>query len=418
MNRFYCGLVCNLLRVDDFTSLNSASIMFTAHDFDRGYAFDNKAYSQLVDSLVDIFNAEKLSCITIATPFSRLVGKRAYGKVSSVNGKFARAYLLRFLQRKLLFKHRRLNGCYVSEVWTKILKKIQPKIIIGIQPDKELCVSARELGIPIFDLQHGVLSNEGYYGENYRREMNQQGWPDGFLCWDEESASWAKHNCISGLAIVLGNPWISRFVYPKEDDKLVSRANANLRLPRRFPKVLVTLTWGLGLYCNNASPLGIAQEVIDTILSNKIDCQWLLRLHPMQLRGNRVKQTLSLLKKTFGHMDNVEWENSSYAPLPLILKQIDLHLTCLSSVIIEAVRFGVKSGVVFENLDLLRKWYGPQLDLGLAVNLSFRREEITSWVDSSLRQFSGSKDQNVMHFDANRILEAAGYSAKCGKTPS
>jgi len=66
---------------------------------------------------------------------------------------------------------------------------------------------------------------------------------------------------------------------------------------------------------------------------------------------------------------------------------------------------------------LLRQWYGPQLDRGWAVNLSFSREEITSWVDNSLRQLSGSKDQKVIRFDVNRILEVASYSKKYEKSP-
>lgn len=407
MNQFYRDVFLNLLKIHSLRSLRPTPIMFTANDVDRGYVFEDKMYSQLIDSVADLIGTREMNCVTVATPFSRVVGKKAYGNVLAFNGKFARAYLYRFLQRKILFMLRRATSCCVTQVWTQIIKRIQPKLIIGIQPGKELCVSARMLGIPVFDLQHGVLSDEGYYGRAYRQDMDQRGWPDGFLCWDEESAAWAKKNCIGGRAIVAGNPWISRFIYPQDSDRLVTSAISKLSLTDRAPKVLVTLTWGLGLYCANPSPLGVAQEVIDTILSRKIDCYWLLRLHPMQLQGNRGEEMLCLLKKTFGHMPNVEWEITSRAPLPLILQKIDLHLTCMSSVILEAVRFGIKSGVVFADADLVRQWYGPQLDQGWATLISPKKIKIEEWLEGNLRSNLKDKTPSQRPFEKNMIFQLA-----------
>jgi hypothetical protein len=402
LNSFYKDALKNLLRLDRVSSIPESKIMFVAHDVDRGFIFDGKAYSQLVDSVAEHLNIQ--NCVTIASPFSSITGDLAYGTVFSVNGMFARGILKRFIMRKLMRRDRQTN-CAVSEVWSEILKQVRPKIIIGIQPAKELCVAASEIGIPVFDLQHGVLSDEGYYGAGYRADIQQQGWPDGILCWDQESADWFAKNCARGQAIVVGHPWVSKFLFPKANDVLVKEVSRNFELPTKSPRVLVTLSWGLQAFGVTPAPIGIVQEVVDVILSGKIDCQWLLRLHPIQIRGKRGREVVSRLEQTFGHMDNVEWEKTSAAPLPLVLKQTDLHLTCMSSVILEAARFGIKSGVVFENENLVRQWYGPQFDQGQATHIPLSIEKIATWLSNNLPRKNMEKVCTINKFNPKFIFQ-------------
>jgi hypothetical protein len=200
-------------------------------------------YAQILDSLNERFKDKGLNTITIAKPYSRFFGSKAFGDVRLLDGTFARAYYGNIILNSL---QQGKNKNLVVNAWHHIVEKVCPKVIVGIQPSPELCIAAKSEGIEVWDLQHGVISGESYYGESYREEFGGRGWPDGILCWDARSEKWISENVKEDIQTrVVGNPWFLRFMHPRPYDELVTSVNKDLQNIKTIkPVILVTLQWG------------------------------------------------------------------------------------------------------------------------------------------------------------------------------
>lgn len=373
----------HIFDIDDTNNIPSVDVLLICHDADRGFEFNGKKYSQILDSINERLVAEGLSTITIASPFSQFFGDSAFGNVWAINGMMARAYLIRKICRLVRWpKSNRKDQ--VVDAWLNILKKTKPRRILGIQPSRELCIAAKKSGIWIADVQHGIIADDGYYGLKNRIYYNDYGWPNALLAWGEESARWI--NCestgmVDGLAI--GNPWHLRFIYPRESDSLVGQFKHSF-LPSSFKRpILITLTWGMehyGVY----PEIGIPQALIDVIQNNDLPYTWWIRIHPVQLNSSNSDHTINILRRLFGNCSNVSWEECTKQPLPLVLSHASLHITMMSATTIEAEWYGVKTALLYEDENLLRTYLGSQISRGAAQAVPPESGAIIDWIKSSL----------------------------------
>lgn len=341
----------SLLKMDDWNRLKNVDILFVDHDGHRSYTYDNKAYAPLIDSLQEVYLNKGYSCLTIASPFSQLTGNKAFGEVIDFNGSFVRAAISRIL-RNLLSKETYFGTRCLKEVWDQILLATNPRRVIAIQPDAALCLACRNRGIDVTDLQHGVISDEHpWYGESYRKGCKTEVLPTTFMCWDKAAVVALEKWTIKKEILVetISNPWLQRFIENDEKDKLVSDAIARqswiFRLPRR-KKILVTLGWGFTDEAMNGQFLSFPLSLVNVILENSDEYIWLIKPHPIQLRGVERKPLETFLLKHFGQRTNVFWEEVSTTPLPLLLLSTDLHLTISSTVTSEAAMFGIPTGLI------------------------------------------------------------------------
>ncbi len=111
-------------------------------------------------------------------------------------------------------------------------------------------------------------------------------------------------------------------------------------------KILVTLGWGFSDENMSGHFLSFPLPLISVILKNKDEYIWLIKPHPIQLRGVERKPLESFLLKNFGQRTNVFWKEVSSTPLPLLLMSTDLHLTIASTVTSEAAMFGIPTGLI------------------------------------------------------------------------
>jgi hypothetical protein len=332
---------------DDIYKYNSIPVLLFCHDFTRNFEYNGKKYSSLIDSINDLLITKGIETATLARPYSEFKIEECYGNIYKINGSFARARFKDYI-KNLIFNIN--ESSYQEKLWNKILCKLNPKIIIGVEPFKELTIAAQNLGIIVFDIQHGIISSSPppHFYKLSLREPLQTGWPNFIICRDNESLNFLKEERgIFTTPLLIGHPWLSRFLNRNTNDSLVNFVQNNNKIIYTKPVILFSLQH---LRDDLGKPNGyskIPNGLISLIKSSfGINYQWCLRLHPILLSEPNYSLVTNDLKNIFKNYDNVDWDYCTKIPLPLILKYTSLHFTRDSSTTIEASEFYVKTGLL------------------------------------------------------------------------
>lgn len=410
-----------ILVFDSWFFLKKAEVFLVAHDHDRAFKYKGLHYSTLVDSLAELLIDAKITREYFSKPYSAVGSGKNYFNYRTANHLFICMDILAFfvatIQRRKVFEVRMRLRHYI---WIFLLKKVSPRLVVGVQPDNALCSAARSLNIEVYDLQHGVISETiPAYGEKYISMTPTEWLPTGYLCWDKYSADiinvWAAKKGIR--TFVVGNPWVSRFSYPEKTDHLVQEFSSVQSLSfRSEKKILVALQWDLARFYPEyfAKDQFIHSEFLEMFTVLK-DVQWLVRMHPVQkmdpIQNKKITEILS-------QYENVEFAWSSEAPLPSVLAQVDAHITWDSCVVIEAASMGVKSfvanpggfamagGSVFEQIkEIIEIPYLEYEKLGYVDRSreKVRSQDMVQWIQ---KQKAGSKMDRVKRFDLNIITKS------------
>jgi hypothetical protein len=385
--QYAAKMLTSSAKFGELNNAHPAKVLLLCHDANRGYIYQGKKYSQLIDSINQRIEEQGLKTITLATPISLIPKSDAYGNVVTINGILLRAVIADkvkyFISRRASANNSRVKA------WGKIFDLVQPAIVIGIQPTPEMCIAAKKRGIYIADLQHGLVYDRdiyGYYGKGHRKKYDQQGWPDCVLCWDQPSADFIKATAPDVVdAKVIGNPWFLRFISPRENDSLVNSVVEHSRAQGGRPIVLVTLQWGMDQN-RDFHPLGMPRVLYDFIQQSGEDYTWWMRLHPVQMQEPARTELFELLEQEFGQCRNVFWRHCSEDPLPVILMQVSLHLTAYSAVTVEASWFNVSSGLLDERQDLMNAWFAREISEGIAETVSPDMPSIKQWLHAKLTE--------------------------------
>lgn len=378
-----------------------AKVLTVAHDNDRSLLHKGKYYSPLIDTIEDDLAKSGVKCVSVARIISTIKGDLSYGNVHSPEGRFARA----LMQKRLLGLLSRNGYPYSTpeeKAWGSVLDKTGATKVFGILPSRELCVACHKRGVWVADVQHGVIADtHPWYGQAFRAGDPVEYVPDAFLCWDygseEVIAKWAR---VKGAAThVIGNRWLARFVTRAPDDELVhelstdyerATAEANDR-----KTILVSLSWG-----EDNIPNGFIVDGLEAAIRKTADrFRWLIRLHPNQVRGFATHEGPRFIEYFNDNLAGfAEWEWTTRAPLPVVLKGIDLHISWQSSVAIEAAQIGVKSALLNPRLrspTLHGDYYGYYRKIGLIDLVPETESDILAWIERSIdsRQTSESFDR-------------------------
>lgn len=280
----------------------------------------------------------------------------------------------------LIFKNKK--NYFQEKLWNKILIKTKSKVLIGIEPFKDLTISAKKLGIIVFDLQHGIINSipPPHFYKLELRSPTQNGWPNFVICRDLESLLFLKINRENYTSpILIGHPWMSRFFSNKKSDKLLKDVEINFKNFFTKPIILFSLQH---LRDEFGRPNGYSKipdlliKVIKSDFGNKF--QWCIRLHPILINEPNftlVKNDLSII---FNNYKNVEWELSTKIPLPYLLKYTRLHFTRDSSTAFEAAQFNIKTGLLDkpESKNILINNFKSLIDKNNAYILSLNDEDL------------------------------------------
>jgi hypothetical protein len=379
----YLDVLFNLFTAFESNKFHPAKVVLVCHDNDRSFLFNGEKYSPLIDSINDRLKQEGVEVLAISLPYSNPLN-RNYGYVVNVNGPIARATVL---QKFLKYFGKKFHSyfCLKSYLWGIILDRVGPRVIIGINPPIELCMAAKSRGIWVADMQHGILSDEGYYGLMFRKNFAQEGWPSCILCWDLSSKKWIEENIgTKTSARLIGNPWFIRFINPLIYDELVSGFLEKKKQSRQsLKKILITLQWGpetFPQYHDTCMPI----ELFDFIKKCDIGIDWWIRLHPAMIQGNNCSAAFTKFQNEFGACTNVFWEDSTNLPLPVVLTKIDLHITVASAATIEAAWFGIKTALLGNagiNDEDLRKWFSREINYGIAEIVPLEKNTLRQWIE-------------------------------------
>ena len=396
----------DLIRVDRVQYARSP-ILTVAHDNDRSFLHLGKYYSPLIDTLEDDLRERGIAqCQSIARIISTIKGERSYGNVASPEGGFARA-LVHKHALSLLKRNRGYVFCEPEErVWGDILDKTGARKVVAILPSRELCAAAHKRGIWVADLQHGGIDEtHSWYGADFRSSDPAEWVPDAFLCWDQSSAdiidAWAPAK--NTRTTVIGNRWLIRFGKRASNDRLVE-AIAGIyqhqinRLGDK-PRILLSLSWGVSKISNGFFTDTMAQVIRET--ANKYT--WLLRLHPNQLIGFATDEGARFADYHAKELDGAAaWDWVSTAPLPLLLNNIDMHITWHSSVVIEAAQLGIKSAMLDPDLGTHNAggdYLSDYRECGLINLVPDNPDSIRAWLEAN--RASKGAGQSFDQHDAN-----------------
>lgn len=411
------ALFCN----SGWGDLVKSDVLVLRHDADCGYRYAGKVYSPIADTITEYCLDDGFRVQTIATAYSRFIKTEAFNSPAAFNRPFfAIAFFSRILNitvgRK---KSRAWSAEKKTGIWLRILDRVKPQLVIGIQPDISLCRACRLRDIAVYDIQHGVIdSSNSWYGELLERNSSNKDLPSGFLCWDQNSASvleaWAPAR---GAEVhVVGHPWYQRFRSPLCHDQLVLEAKKSSQVMiNGKPTILVALQWGLHIhyYANTDFNHVMCTALESVILETQHQYNWLLRLHPLQLTGAEGDKCEEYLSSKFGGLSGVEWRRASAVPLPLLLSQVDLHITDMSSVVIEASWFGIPSALLNPFLvegGSLEKLYTQERQSGIATILPQEAPLINAWIEERIQtDFLSSEKESprsgVRSFLDNRLVK-------------
>jgi hypothetical protein len=385
--------------------------LLVCSDADRGYVYEGKAYAQITDSLGDILKKKGVLIQSVSQGFTSIKNSKTYGKSHNRNHFILRNFIISRLL-KIIFGHAVAESWRLKdriENWEKILKKSNAKIVFSIQPEIPLCKAGHALAVQIFDVQHGVISdsedNPYYWSENLKCK-DQNAIPNGFLCWNEASASVLQTLSSSkGYSVkVIGNPWFARFSAPVNEDLLVHKELSLIKERKKeIPTILLTLQYNLGEYAPDYVDNGVMSKHIQAVIKETSDKYfWFIRLHPAQIHNKDAGYTKKYLKKTFGELQNIDWSIASRAALPAILSISDLHITHFSAATIEAAWMGVKTGLLDPHIELGKKHadlYKYERLMGYAELIPLEEEKIKSFINLTLNEKmkSGLKNKNLQN---------------------
>lgn len=377
--------------------ITPCDVVLSCGDSDRSYTFNGLYYSPLIDSLSYFFQKQGLSVVNISDRISRYVGDSATNKPLTANRSLIFSRLVKRLMQTLKYseskaEHWRIN--HESRLWTTALIRTRPRIVIGIQPDEALCCACHALNIPVFDLQHGVISDtqdNPYYYSNRLNRLRRDCLPGGFLCWDESSANTlASIHAFAGLERrIIGNPWFLRFKCRGEDDELVNKEVDGLNMgDNTLPIILVTLQFNLDEFASDYVFNGVMADSLESAIMASADkYRWLIRLHPSQRVGSEGERVLSYLEDKFGQFSNVDWGPVSKIALPILLSFTSVHLTHFSSTTIEAAWMGVPTGLIDPHMQAGMKhdcFYQDERRTGIATVLQPDGNSICKYIDEMM----------------------------------
>lgn len=327
--------------------LGKCDVLLLGHENDRGHVVDEKCYSQIIDSLRFYLENNNISCESVSLPFNTNRSFINYYPYSILDREILWQILcsviLSFFQNKKKFRD--VSFVRVKKVWIKILKRSCPSTVIAIHPHKSLCAACFELGINIYDYQHGVVAwTHPLYIAKFYNETTREKLPTGYLCWNEDSASrlrnWGSQYHLS--VIVLGQPWLNRFINNDKNDMLIKREkNTHCFSANERKNILVTLQPKLdNQYPNFFKKNEVINSVLARVIKKSKEVNWLIRLHPMQNSDPRLKVKIA---EQFAENSNVFITWPTKAPLPIVIAQCVGHITWNSAVIVEAAMLGVRS---------------------------------------------------------------------------
>ena len=380
--------LANFNILDDVKSLPKCDVLFVCHDVDRSIFVKEVAYSPLIDSVRQDFEEHGFLCSSIALPWSKFTGLKAYGHPVAIN----RSYLFFLFCRKISSLLKLTNLCKAYNPYEVVLQKTQARLVISIGSPLYLARAARENAVFHVELLHAFGYSKIEWGwETFLAEDL----PQGILSLDDVSeASFAPLKG-KGLEIkTIPHPFLKKFLSKQRRD-FFGEQITTFNEKHRFKKVILfSLNYGYSgdlEEFNQFSGIlenGLFPDEVGELIDEDTSILWLLRLHPVQMKGAEYSKTRMFVDDFVSKRQNCEWLLASQMSYPSVVSQCDGTITMISSSVYEAASLGVTSLLLCPTLQPGGKhqnWYNDLADDGYIKKIIFDKKVVREWLASCSR---------------------------------
>lgn len=402
---------------DDFNRLEECDVLFFCHDDDRPIKLNHKAYSPLIDSLREKFEAIGLKCISVAHPFSRLVSHRSHGHVVAIN----KSYFI-FRIRNKINKKLKFNIFNNKNVYSKILETTNAKLIITIGAPDALSNAAHMLNVFNVELLHGLGYTEPQWGW---QDKSFTSLPKAILSLDKTSSEGFSPLLQRGVAIkTIPHPFLSRYLTKNRHLLPNEWLFSGSQLTKYRKAILVTLQWayagdhGVNTEFENILENGLFFQEIEEVLKKRHDLFWLFRLHPVHLHNPKYRRLINFLKVFASNHGNCDWEQASYLPYPSVAMLCSGNIGMSSSSCYDAAAMGVPSLMLCPTVqpgNIHGDYFLDLVEEGYVTKASPEIGVINDWVDRVERKqsrISNLQDDAAWGDALKWMLEESGLKSK------
>lgn len=404
-------------------------ILYSASDANRGHLGHDGYFSPIMEPILEYYKRYPYKAVNLSYPLSYYHSSEVRGGAILLNRRAIAIIMTELIERIALGKNlaaqRKSNRRFL--LLRNLLFNLKPNLIFAFQATQELCKAAHDLGIAVVEPMHGMnLSPEDKIFKSTIFGITSEALPDAYLAYDDRT--------YATLSELIGNREITVFRMPhpwhvecqRTDSILFDAKRASSLFSSAKPiKILVSLQWGYDGErdsLSNIIPNGIVHPSIEQAIVENQDVLWLLRMHPVQVKARGYKAHRDYVQSLSGKHPNVEWQDATELPLPVLLANVQGHITMSSGAAGEAAIFGVPSLLLCPTLKPGRAhsgWFTELADAGLAEFGELESECITNWIsrlpkiqpeaqhkncESEHRKFAAVLDR-VLQVYKNRLQE-------------
>lgn len=231
-------------------------------------------------------------------------------------------------------------------IWQRILSRLKPKAVFlpcyYWTDGYALVAACRTLGIPVADIQHGVIeANNLFYAQWH--ELSHVGspfLPDFFWVWGSNEARTlqAENPIAAPKPIEGGNAWIALWKHTPPH-QISPRFLATLSQYQRV--ILVTLQ-PMHLF---GMPI-VSPFLLEVMKHAPTSWLWLLRLHPIYKTPEERAEIKRLL--AVHQIEHFELDDATDEPLYALLPHVHKHITSFSAVSLEALQWHIATLLIHE----------------------------------------------------------------------
>lgn len=305
-------------------------VLFVCHEANLNLFYDNSFLSRLVDPLAMELEAKGYSCEKYLWQRVSRGGilHSSYNK-ASIGFSFARPWLASFFLRRVL----------------------KPRLVISIPVTSCLKHACDSQDIPTLELFHGfgIGSDDWTWSIDRRVETGAY-----FVAFDQQTAQTLLANKFRYFEVIrCSHPYLAVdqlsgrcLPNPFARGKLSFGRSSLSAAPRsgaknsQAPCVLLTLQHGYdGSYeqFKNILPNGFMHDALIGLIKDRTDLNWLIKPHPVQLSSSESMSALfRFLDDTFSGSSNVFYLNSHLFDPVDLLRLCSVHVTMMSSTVVEA----------------------------------------------------------------------------------
>lgn len=364
-------------------NLTKCDVLFFCHDADRPISLSGRAYAPLIDSLREEFERKGYKCISIAHFGSIITGNKGFGFPISMERSKLKFAILNRIFKSIPLLHFKFN------IYSYILEKTKPKLVITIGAPIMLCEAASFKGLIVIEVLHGIGYKSIPWGWD---KLSSSQLPKVILSLDQVSTNSFLALEKKGVKLfTIPNPFLKRFtdlhrhMLPREWCLTIENFSFYKKV------ILVSLVWGYTKADINSPPEfsnilqnGLFYDEIADLVRERRDIFWCFRLHPVQIHSAAYKGLRIFLNDFVETNYNSEWKMSSTLPFPTVAMSCQGNISMSSMSCYDAAAFGVTSLLLCPQVQkgaIYESWFNDLESEGYVCKMPVNKSTIEKWVD-------------------------------------